>query len=499
MRLHRQYVKRQRGLVAISTLLVVSMVSLMFIFVFLFSGYSSPDNGSTSVNPLNPTGLQLQQGVHYFSDYDITKVVLTEDGNDDMDISNLERTFIAVKPDGVARGLVQEIIARLSGPRSNTARGGHLRLVRYRYVNPVPREKAEEHYREHKGKVFYNKLIAYVTNRSFDDHTSAVSYGLFAMEWAGVDAVKIGRWVIGGPGVPGSIRGDFQDKDETTQNVVHGSDAVDSAMREIRLWFDNDTSAKSTVRETEVQSDSRSVHYDNHRQKKHLFQYVNAATADPPLAWVSNRPRIAIIPDFLKPEECDHYITVARPTMHRSKAIDHSKQTVNNTEEGSVYSSGRTSTQMWFPSEDSMNTAIIQRVIKYTGFPTDSDFEYTQVVHYETAQKLISHHDFVRNATENRAVTMLMYLTDVEEGGETIFPNADGRQPLEQNRSRCDRGIRIRPRRGWATLFYDMTPYGAYDMLSVHGGCPIIRGEKWVATVWMWVKGEDTSDSFQRM
>ncbi|KXG78854.1 Nucleoside diphosphate kinase [Fervidicola ferrireducens] len=131
----------------------------------------------------------------------------------------MERTFVMVKPDGVKRGLIGAILQRYE------QKG--LKLVAAKLVN-VSRELAEEHYREHFSKPFFNELIEYIT-----------SGPVFAMVLEGENAIKLVRLLNGATKVeealPGTIRGDFATS--TTYNLVHASDSPESARREIKLWF----------------------------------------------------------------------------------------------------------------------------------------------------------------------------------------------------------------------------------------------------------------------
>jgi nucleoside-diphosphate kinase len=124
-----------------------------------------------------------------------------------------------VKPDGVARGLVGEIVGRLE-------RKG-LRLERLE-LRTLEREFAMRHYREHEGKGFFEDLITFIT-----------SGPVVASEWSGEGAIGVARSVIGATdpkqAAPGTIRGDFGL--EVTFNLVHGSDGPESAARELALFF----------------------------------------------------------------------------------------------------------------------------------------------------------------------------------------------------------------------------------------------------------------------
>lgn len=130
-----------------------------------------------------------------------------------------ERTFVMVKPDGVQRGLVGEIIARLE-------RKG-LKLVGLKMVW-LSREKAEDLYAVHQGKNFFEELIRFVTGGP-----------VVVMAWEGKNAVALVRTLMGAleptEALPGSIRGDFACT--KTMNLIHGADSPENADRELRLFF----------------------------------------------------------------------------------------------------------------------------------------------------------------------------------------------------------------------------------------------------------------------
>lgn len=132
----------------------------------------------------------------------------------------METTFVMIKPDGVRRGLVGEVISRLE-------RKG-LILVRMRMLT-IPEEMAKRHYGEHADKPFFGELVSFITGGP-----------VVAMEWSGPSAVAVARSVMGGTNpldaAPGTIRGDFGTV--ITENIVHGSDSPASAERELALFFD---------------------------------------------------------------------------------------------------------------------------------------------------------------------------------------------------------------------------------------------------------------------
>ncbi|KAF8005854.1 hypothetical protein BT93_K0208 [Corymbia citriodora subsp. variegata] len=131
----------------------------------------------------------------------------------------VEETYIMIKPDGVQRGLVGEIISRFE--RKGFKLTG-LKLFQ------CPRELAEEHYKDLQSKPFFPKLIGYIT-----------SGPVVCMAWEGVGIVASARKLIGSTNPlqaePGTIRGDLAV--QTGRNVVHGSDSPENGQREIALWF----------------------------------------------------------------------------------------------------------------------------------------------------------------------------------------------------------------------------------------------------------------------
>jgi len=131
----------------------------------------------------------------------------------------VEQTLVLVKPDGVQRGLIGEVISRLEH------RG--LRVVAAKFMH-VSKELAEKHYAVHKGKDFYEKLIKYIT-----------SAPVLAMVWEGPNAIAAVRQTMGDTrpteAHPGSLRHDFAL--EIGRNLTHASDTIENGKKEIALWF----------------------------------------------------------------------------------------------------------------------------------------------------------------------------------------------------------------------------------------------------------------------
>lgn len=131
----------------------------------------------------------------------------------------MEKTLVLVKPDGVQRGLIGEVISRLE------RRG--LRLIAARFLS-VSNELAETHYAIHKGKPFYPGLIDYIT-----------SAPVMAMVWEGPNAVAAVRQTMGATrpteAAPGTLRHDFAL--QVGRNLTHASDSPENGEKEVALWF----------------------------------------------------------------------------------------------------------------------------------------------------------------------------------------------------------------------------------------------------------------------
>lgn len=131
----------------------------------------------------------------------------------------MERTFLAIKPDGVQRKLISDIIGRFE------TKG--FTLVGLKFMN-VSRELAEQHYGVHKERPFFGSLVEFIT-----------SGPVVAMVWEGDGVIAAARKVIGATNPltaePGTIRGDLGAN--IGRNLIHGSDAPETAQSEIALWF----------------------------------------------------------------------------------------------------------------------------------------------------------------------------------------------------------------------------------------------------------------------
>ncbi len=131
----------------------------------------------------------------------------------------MEKTFIMVKPDGVQRGLIGNIVSRFE------QKGFQLVAAK---LMVIPTELAEIHYGEHRDKPFFGELVQFIT-----------SSPVFAMVWEGENVIQTARQMMGATNpaeaLPGTIRGDYGV--QVGMNIIHGSDSAESAEREINLFF----------------------------------------------------------------------------------------------------------------------------------------------------------------------------------------------------------------------------------------------------------------------
>ncbi|KAM6545295.1 hypothetical protein CsatB_026031 [Cannabis sativa] len=210
---------------------------------------------------------------------------------------------------------------------------------------------------------------------------------------------------------------------------------------------------------------------------------------------ISWKPRAFIYEGFLTDLECDHLISLAKSELKRSAVAD--------SESGeSQLSEVRTSSGMFISkAKDPIVAGIEDKISTWTFLPKENG-EDIQVLRYEEGQKYEPHYDYFADKVNiirggHRIATVLMYLTDVVKGGETVFPHAvenPRHKPstTHEDFSECaKKGVAVKARRGDALLFFSLLPTAIPDTLSLHAGCPVIEGEKWSATKWIHVDSFD--------
>ncbi|CAA0828452.1 Probable prolyl 4-hydroxylase 7 [Striga hermonthica] len=205
------------------------------------------------------------------------------------------------------------------------------------------------------------------------------------------------------------------------------------------------------------------------------------------LTWT---PRAFLYRNFLTDTECDHLIYLAKDKLEKSMVAD------NESGKG-VESEVRTSSGMFLAkAQDDIIANIEARIAAWTFLPIENG-EAMQILHYENGQKYEPHYDYFHDKANqrlggHRVATVLMYLSNVKKGGETVFPDSNMEQPKGDDWSECAKeGYAVRPQKGDALLFFSLHPNASTDPTSLHGSCPVIEGEKWSATKWIHVRSFD--------
>jgi prolyl 4-hydroxylase len=190
-----------------------------------------------------------------------------------------------------------------------------------------------------------------------------------------------------------------------------------------------------------------------------------------PVLMSMRQPRVVSFGGLLSAEECEGIITLARSRLVRSETVD-------NTTGGSEVNAARTSDGMFFTrGETPLITAIEARIAALLGWPVENG-EGLQVLHYRPGAEYKPHYDYFDPAQPGaptilkrggqRVGTLVMYLNTPEAGGGTTFPDVQ---------------LEVAPIQGNAVFFSYDRPHPSTR--SLHGGAPVIAGEKWVATKWL--------------
>lgn len=204
-----------------------------------------------------------------------------------------------------------------------------------------------------------------------------------------------------------------------------------------------------------------------------------------PFQVLSWRPRALYFPKFATAEQCESIISTAKSQLQPSKLALRKGETVESTE------GVRTSSGMFITSDED-KTGILdfidEKIARATMIPRVNGEAYN-ILRYEIGQRYNSHYDAFNPAEygpqkSQRVASFLLYLSDVEEGGETMFPYENNNIDFNYDFKEC-MGLKVKPRKGDGLLFYSVFTNGTIDPASLHGSCPVIRGEKWVATKWI--------------
>ena len=222
--------------------------------------------------------------------------------------------------------------------------------------------------------------------------------------------------------------------------------------------------------------DGFEAHYDEYAYTEARIASDNFIDIDGHRVRVLGRvsePEIVLFENILSEQECEQLIALSRPKLKRSTIIE------NQTGEEQVIDDRSSQGTFFLREENAFITKVEQRLAKLLRLPLENG-EGLQILHYRVGAEYKPHYDFF--APENagsamhmqkggqRIATLIMYLNDVDSGGETIFPEID---------------FAVAPRKGGGVYFSYCDEQGKLDRLTLHGGTPIKRGEKWIATKWV--------------
>jgi prolyl 4-hydroxylase len=209
-------------------------------------------------------------------------------------------------------------------------------------------------------------------------------------------------------------------------------------------------------------------------------------------------PRVFSINNFLSDEECNALIALAQIQGLEPSTIHAGGQNTQPSRDRFTRSSSNT----WLSRDTANVTDVIYRraakllrideSLLQKPFIGDEYHEHEhslaeslQVLRYQAEEEYKAHHDFTyppafRRHQPTRFATILFYLNDDFEGGQTVFPRAVNAQYHE--------GVTVEPQKGKAVLFYNMLPDGNMDDLSMHASQKVLQGEKYLANLWVWGK-----------
>ncbi|XP_061886695.1 prolyl 4-hydroxylase subunit alpha-1-like isoform X1 [Entelurus aequoreus] len=191
-----------------------------------------------------------------------------------------------------------------------------------------------------------------------------------------------------------------------------------------------------------------------------------------------DRPRVVRYHDIATDEEMSKFKELAKPRLTRSKVVD--------SQAGHSYEAGyRISENAWLGQhEHPVVNMMVQRIGDITGLDV-STAEQLQVANYGVGGQYEAHYDFNREdesdsfaelGTGNRIATWLLYMSDVQAGGATVFTDA---------------GAAVWPKKGTAVFWYNLHPSGDGDYRTKHAACPVLVGSKWVANLWLHERGQE--------
>lgn len=258
-----------------------------------------------------------------------------------------------------------------------------------------------------------------------------------------------------------------------TEAMVGAGFDTEHARATVQASFDGAEAARAAVAEHPCGVEAAVGRYRYDPAPVAAGNVIRAYDRDVTVLMRCERPQIVVFADVMSDEECDEMVERSRPMLKRSTTV--------NPENGSKDVIGaRTSEGAWYQrAADPFIDRIERRFASLMGLPVENG-EGVQVLRYGVGAEYRAHFDYFPPSQSGSAVhvarggqrvaTLVLYLNDVADGGETFFPDA---------------GVKVAPKRGGAAYFRYMNRERQLDVLSLHGGAPVREGEKWIMTKWV--------------
>lgn len=251
--------------------------------------------------------------------------------------------------------------------------------------------------------------------------------------------------------------------------------AEDTARFNLTL-YESKTHSNSRIETSLEKPPPRKMLKKSQQEGSYLFQHENnLQTADGQTMQIAMRcdaPDIVLLDHFMTESECDALCELSKDSLTKSTVVD------DMTGDG-VNHEARTSQGTYFTlGQNALVEKIEARISEITGIPAING-EGIQILNYVNGGEYKPHFDYFPDNAGGRAnmskggqriITMIMYLNDVKTGGATVFPEIN---------------LNIYPKKGSALYFSYCNSSGDVDPLTLHGGAPVIKGEKWIATKWL--------------
>ena len=259
-------------------------------------------------------------------------------------------------------------------------------------------------------------------------------------------------------------------------NLARGCDAHMLVADMMRSGFDADTARTAVFAaaqenpETVAAASAAYVYETSHLAAENVIRLPDREVR---VTLRIERPTIALIDGLLSGEECDELVRLSAGQLVRSTTVDRASG------EGKIIEARSSEGTFFLLNANPLIARLDRRIAALMNRPVENG-EGLQILHYRTGGEYTPHFDYFPPADPGshvhlasggqRVATLIIYLNDVEDGGATVFPELK---------------LTVGPKKGAAVYFEYGNSRGQIDPLTLHGGLPVLRGEKWIATKWM--------------